>query len=44
MGVVNHNDILATIGTIEAGLQVMGYDLRPGAGLIAAQQVLLEKI
>jgi alanine-glyoxylate transaminase/serine-glyoxylate transaminase/serine-pyruvate transaminase len=44
MGVVNHNDILATIGAIEAGLQVMGYGLRPGDGLIAAQQVLLEKI
>jgi alanine-glyoxylate transaminase/serine-glyoxylate transaminase/serine-pyruvate transaminase len=41
MGIVSASDILATIGAIEAGLARAGYEFEPGAGLAAAQQVLI---
>ena len=41
MGSVSQGDILATIGAIEAGLKLAGYRFEPGAGLSAAQRVLL---
>lgn len=40
MGVVSANDILATVGAIERGLQRSGYEFDLGAGLEAAQRVL----
>ena len=42
MGVVSGNDILATVGAIETGLEKAGYKFEPGAGLAAAQAVLLK--
>ena len=42
MGVVGGNDILATVGAIESGLARAGYAFEPGAGLAAAQAVLLK--
>jgi len=42
MGVVNDSDILATVAAIESGLTQAGYAFEPGAGLAAAQKVLLE--
>jgi len=42
MGVVSASDILATVGAVEAGLEKAGYTFEPGAGLAAAQAVLLE--
>jgi len=42
MGVVGANDILATVGAIESGLARAGYAFEPGAGLAAAQAVLLK--
>jgi alanine-glyoxylate transaminase/serine-glyoxylate transaminase/serine-pyruvate transaminase len=42
MGVVNASDILTTVGAIEFGLAQVGYNFEPGAGLAAAQAVLLE--
>ncbi len=39
MGVVNQNDVLATIGAIESGLSACGYKFEPGIGLAAAQRV-----
>ena len=42
MGVVNASDILATVAAVEAGLAQAGYAFEPGAGLAAAQKVLLE--
>ncbi len=42
MGVVNAADILATVGAIEAGLAKAGYIFEHGAGLAAAQAVLLQ--
>jgi alanine-glyoxylate transaminase/serine-glyoxylate transaminase/serine-pyruvate transaminase len=42
MGVVNESDILSTIAAIETGLAQAGYAFEPGAGLAAAQKVLLE--
>jgi alanine-glyoxylate transaminase/serine-glyoxylate transaminase/serine-pyruvate transaminase len=40
MGVVNDSDVRATIGAIEEGLRRVGYALRPGDGLAAAQKAL----
>jgi alanine-glyoxylate transaminase/serine-glyoxylate transaminase/serine-pyruvate transaminase len=42
MGVVNASDILATVAAVEAGLAQAGHAFEPGAGLAAAQKVLLE--
>jgi alanine-glyoxylate transaminase/serine-glyoxylate transaminase/serine-pyruvate transaminase len=41
MGVVSASDILSTVGAIEQGLSKVGYDFEPGAGLSAAQAVIL---
>jgi alanine-glyoxylate transaminase/serine-glyoxylate transaminase/serine-pyruvate transaminase len=41
MGSVDQSDLLGTIGAIEAGLKAVGYRFEPGAGLSAAQNVLL---
>ncbi len=41
MGAVSPSDILATVGAIEAGLSRAGYRFEAGAGLAAAQAVLL---
>jgi alanine-glyoxylate transaminase/serine-glyoxylate transaminase/serine-pyruvate transaminase len=41
MGSINQSDLLGTIGAIEAGLKAVGYRFEPGAGLSAAQNVLL---
>ncbi len=43
MGAVSASDILATVGAIERGLAESGYRFAPGAGLAAAQEVLLRK-
>jgi alanine-glyoxylate transaminase/serine-glyoxylate transaminase/serine-pyruvate transaminase len=42
MGVTNFGDVLATIGALEQGLMAVGYDFTPGAGLAAAQAVLMD--
>ena len=42
MGVVNASDTLTTVGAIEFGLAQVGHKFEPGAGLAAAQGVLLE--
>jgi alanine-glyoxylate transaminase/serine-glyoxylate transaminase/serine-pyruvate transaminase len=42
MGVVNLSDILTTVGAIEYGLAQVDHKFEPGAGLAAAQAVLLE--
>ena len=41
MGVVSASDILSTVGAIERGLAAAGYRFQPGAGVAAAQAVLL---
>jgi alanine-glyoxylate transaminase/serine-glyoxylate transaminase/serine-pyruvate transaminase len=41
MGSVDQSDLLGTIGAIEAGLKAVGYSFDSGAGLSAAQNVLL---
>jgi alanine-glyoxylate transaminase/serine-glyoxylate transaminase/serine-pyruvate transaminase len=41
MGVVSASDILSTVGAIEQGLSKVGYKFEPGAGLSAAQAVIL---
>jgi alanine-glyoxylate transaminase / serine-glyoxylate transaminase / serine-pyruvate transaminase len=41
MGAVSASDILSTVGAIERGLAAAGYRFEPGAGLAAAQAVLL---
>lgn len=41
MGPNNAADILATVAAVEKGLAAVGYRFEPGAGLTAAQQVLL---
>jgi alanine-glyoxylate transaminase/serine-glyoxylate transaminase/serine-pyruvate transaminase len=41
MGVVSASDILATVGAIEQGLSQVGYEFEVGAGLAAAQEVLV---
>jgi alanine-glyoxylate transaminase/serine-glyoxylate transaminase/serine-pyruvate transaminase len=41
MGSINQSDLLGTIGAIEAGLKAVGYRFETGAGLSAAQNVLL---
>jgi len=43
MGAVNPADLLATVGALEEGLARLGHAFDPGAGLAAAQAVLLEK-
>jgi len=42
MGVTGFGDVLATIGALEQGLMAVGYDFAPGAGLAAAQALLLD--
>jgi alanine-glyoxylate transaminase/serine-glyoxylate transaminase/serine-pyruvate transaminase len=42
MGVTNFGDVLATVGALEEGLAAVGYDFQPGAGLAAAQTMLLD--
>jgi alanine-glyoxylate transaminase/serine-glyoxylate transaminase/serine-pyruvate transaminase len=42
MGVVTLGDTLTTIGALEKALAASGYKLEAGAGLAAAQQVLLD--
>ena len=42
MGVTGFGDALATIGALEQGLMAVGYDFEPGAGLAAAQALLLD--
>jgi alanine-glyoxylate transaminase/serine-glyoxylate transaminase/serine-pyruvate transaminase len=42
MGVTSFGDVLATIGALEQGLMAVGYDFEPGAGLAAAQALLLD--
>jgi alanine-glyoxylate transaminase/serine-glyoxylate transaminase/serine-pyruvate transaminase len=41
MGAVSASDVLATMGAIEQGLRRVGYGFEPGAGLAAAQAVLV---
>ncbi|MGC9345491.1 MAG: pyridoxal-phosphate-dependent aminotransferase family protein [Candidatus Bathyarchaeales archaeon] len=41
MGNVNQNDIMSTIGAIEATLRAMGYHFNYGVGLTAAQEKIL---
>ena len=41
MGSVSANDILATLGALEAGLRASGYAVEPGIALAAAQAVLV---
>jgi aspartate aminotransferase-like enzyme len=41
MGNVNQNDIMSTIGAIEATLKNMGYVFNHGAGLAAAEEKIL---
>jgi alanine-glyoxylate transaminase/serine-glyoxylate transaminase/serine-pyruvate transaminase len=41
MGAVTASDILTTLGAIEAGLSAVGTKFEPGAGLAAAQAVLM---
>jgi aspartate aminotransferase-like enzyme len=41
MGNVNQNDIMSTIGAIEATLNKMGYNFNQGSGLAAAQEKIL---
>jgi alanine-glyoxylate transaminase/serine-glyoxylate transaminase/serine-pyruvate transaminase len=43
MGAVNESDILSTVAALETGLAQAGYVFEPGAGLAAAQKVLLEE-
>jgi len=40
MGSINHSDLLATIGAIEAGLMQCNYNFESGTGLKAAQDIL----
>jgi alanine-glyoxylate transaminase/serine-glyoxylate transaminase/serine-pyruvate transaminase len=42
MGVTGFGDVLSTIGALEQGLMAVGYDFEPGAGLAAAQALLLD--
>jgi alanine-glyoxylate transaminase/serine-glyoxylate transaminase/serine-pyruvate transaminase len=42
MGVANPSDIVATIAAIERALARAGYEFEPGAGVAAAQAVLVE--
>ena len=41
MGATRSGDLLATVGAIETGLASCGADLRPGAGVAAAQAALV---
>jgi len=43
MGAVSESDILVTVGAIEEGLARAGYRFEPGAGLAAAQAVLVRE-
>jgi len=40
MGSVNHNDIISTIAVLERSLKSLGAEVRLGAGLEAAQEIL----
>ncbi len=42
MGAVSSSDILTTVGAIEKGLARAGYRFEPGAGLAAAQEILVQ--
>jgi alanine-glyoxylate transaminase / serine-glyoxylate transaminase / serine-pyruvate transaminase len=42
MGTAMPNDVLATLGALESALVASEYDMKPGAGLSAAMQVLVE--
>jgi len=42
MGNVSVADITATVGAIEMALQKLGYDVKPGTGLEAAERVLMD--
>ncbi len=42
MGAVTASDILTTVGAIEQGLAAVGHRFEAGAGLVAAQAVLLD--
>ncbi|MGQ9628590.1 MAG: pyridoxal-phosphate-dependent aminotransferase family protein [Anaerolineae bacterium] len=42
MGAVTEGDILATVGALEKALASLGYKMEAGAGLRAAQAILLE--
>ena len=41
MGAVKPGDLLATVGAVESGLSACGFKFEPGAGVSAAQKVLL---
>jgi aspartate aminotransferase-like enzyme len=41
MGNVSQNDVMSTIGAIEATLRDMGYHFNYGTGLTAAQEKIL---
>ncbi len=41
MGATTAGDVLATVAAVEAGLRACGHAFKPGAGLAAAQAVLL---
>ena len=43
MGATKPGDLLATIGALEAGLRDCGYKFEPGAGVAAAQRVLVDR-
>ncbi|MDZ7271688.1 MAG: alanine--glyoxylate aminotransferase family protein [candidate division KSB1 bacterium] len=43
MGATTRGDMLATVGALEHGLRACGYAFEPGAGVAAAQRVLLEE-
>lgn len=43
MGATKPGDLLATIGALEAGLRACGYKFEPGAGVAAAQRVLVDR-
>lgn len=40
MGSVNRNDILGSVAAIESALLSCGYKIKPGIGLVAAQEIL----
>jgi alanine-glyoxylate transaminase/serine-glyoxylate transaminase/serine-pyruvate transaminase len=44
MGPTTPGDVVNTIGAIEQGLTAAGYDFDPGAGVAAAQGVLLDRM
>jgi alanine-glyoxylate transaminase/serine-glyoxylate transaminase/serine-pyruvate transaminase len=40
---INSSDVLATVGAIERALGKLGHKAEPGAGVAAAQKVLLDR-